>query len=138
MIAQKNEKQLVAFSSVLAAFFLVTIKAVVGYATGSLGILSEAAHSALDLGAAVVTLFAVRISDKPPDADHTYGHGKVESFSALIETLLLLVTCGWIIYEVFERLFFGKSIAVMTPPQCGGLNGCEPPQGWPRSQVILF
>jgi cation diffusion facilitator family transporter len=112
MITRNNEKQLVAFSSVLAAVFLVTIKAVVGYATGSLGILSEAAHSALDLGAALVTLFAVRISDKPPDADHTYGHGKIESFSALIETLLLLATCGWIIYEAFERLLFGKSIAV--------------------------
>ena len=114
MIKKNNEKQLVAFSSVLAALFLVTIKAVVGYATGSLGILSEAAHSALDLGAAVVTLFAVRISDKPPDADHTYGHGKIESFSALIETLLLFITCGWIIYEAFERLLFGKSIAVIN------------------------
>jgi cation diffusion facilitator family transporter len=114
MIAKNNEKQLVAFSSVLAALFLVTIKAAVGFATGSLGIISEAAHSALDLGAAVVTLFAVRISDKPPDAGHTYGHGKVESFSALIETLLLLATCGWIIYEAFERLLFGKSIAVIN------------------------
>ena len=114
MMPKNNEKQLVAFTSVLAALFLVTIKTVVGLVTGSLGILSEAAHSALDLGAAVVTLFAVRISDKPPDADHTYGHGKVESFSALIETLLLLVTCGWIIYEAFERLFFGKSIEVIN------------------------
>ena len=114
MMPKNNEKQLVAFTSVLAALFLVTIKTVVGLVTGSLGILSEAAHSALDLGAAVVTLFAVRISDKPPDADHTYGHGKVESFSALIETLLLLVTCGWIIYEAFERLFFGKSMEVIN------------------------
>ena len=114
MMPQTNEKQLVAGTSVLAAIFLVSIKTAVGLVTGSLGILSEAAHSALDLGAAVVTLFAVRISDKPPDADHTYGHGKVESFSALIETLLLLVTCGWIIYEAFERLFFGKSIEVIN------------------------
>ena len=72
--------------------------------TGSLGIMSEAAHSALDLGAAVITFFAVRISDKPADREHNYGHGKVESFSALIETLLLLVTCGWIVYEAVERL----------------------------------
>ena len=83
-----NEKQQVALTSVLAALFLVAVKVIVGMATGSLGILSEAAHSALDLGAAVITLFAVRLADKPADADHTYGHGKIESFSALIETLL--------------------------------------------------
>ncbi|MCX5895371.1 MAG: cation diffusion facilitator family transporter, partial [Proteobacteria bacterium] len=110
----KNEKERVAFTSVLAAIFLVTIKVVVGIASGSLGILSEAAHSALDLVAAIVTLFAVRLSDKPADSDHTYGHGKIESFSALIETLLLLVTCGWIIYEAAERLFFGKSVEILN------------------------
>ena len=109
-----SEKQHVALTSVLAAIFLVTVKTIVGIATGSLGILSEAAHSALDLGAAIVTLFAVRLSDKPADADHTYGHGKIESFSALIETVLLLITCGWIIYEAAERLFFGKSIEIIN------------------------
>ena len=114
MINMKNEKERVAFTSVLAAIFLVTIKVVVGITSGSLGILSEAAHSTLDLGAAIVTLFAVRLSDKPADSDHTYGHGKIESFSALIETLLLLVTCGWIIYEAAERLFFGKSVEILN------------------------
>jgi len=109
-----NEKQQVALTSVLAAIFLVAVKIIVGIATGSLGILSEAAHSALDLGAAVITLFAVRLADKPADADHTYGHGKIESFSALIETLLLLITCGWIIYEAVERLFFGKAIEIVN------------------------
>ncbi|HEX3043958.1 MAG TPA: cation diffusion facilitator family transporter [Bacillota bacterium] len=108
----KNEKQVVALSSVIAAVFLTTVKIVVGVITGSLGILSEAAHSTLDLFAAIVTLFAVKLSDKPADEDHNYGHGKIESFSALIETLLLLATCGWIIYEAVERLFFGKSIAI--------------------------
>lgn len=108
-----SEKQQVALSSVLAAVFLTVIKVVVGIQTHSLGILSEAAHSALDLGAAVVTFFAVKISDKPADPEHPYGHGKVESFSALIETALLLVTCGWIIYEAVERLFFGKPMEVV-------------------------
>lgn len=107
-----NEKQQVALTSVLAAIFLTVIKIVVGVFSGSLGILSEAAHSALDLGAAVVTFFAVKISDKPADMEHNYGHGKVESFSALIETLLLLATCGWIIYEAVERLFLGKQVEV--------------------------
>lgn len=105
-------KQKAAFSSVLAAVFLTVVKISVGVFTGSLGVLSEAAHSALDLVAAVVTFFAVKISDKPADKEHNYGHGKVESFSALIETLLLLATCGWIIYEAVERLFLGKAAAV--------------------------
>jgi len=74
--------------------------------TGSLGILSEAAHSGLDLVAALVTFFAVRYSDRPPDTQHRYGHGKLENLSALIETLLLLLTCVWIIYEASKRLFF--------------------------------
>lgn len=106
-----REKRSAAASSVLAAVFLTAIKTVVGVTTGSLGILSEAAHSALDLVAAVVTLFAVRASGKPADREHTYGHGKVENLSALFETLLLLVTCVWIIYEAVQRLWF-KTVEV--------------------------
>ena len=103
-----NEKHTAALNSVYAAVFLTVMKIVVGIVTGSLGIISEAAHSALDLGAAVITLFAVNYSAKPADVEHHYGHGKIESFSALIETVLLLVTCGWIIYEAVEKLFFHK------------------------------
>jgi cation diffusion facilitator family transporter len=101
-----REKNIVALSSVLAAIFLTLMKLVVGITTGSLGILSEAAHSGLDLVAAAVTLVAVRISGKPADNVHTYGHGKIENLSALFETLLLLATCVWIIYEAVQRLFF--------------------------------
>ncbi len=103
---QVREKKLVAGSSVLAAVFLTGIKLVIGIFTGSLGILAEAAHSALDLVAAVITFFAVRVSDRPADESHLYGHGKVENLSALIETILLLVTCGWILKEATNRLFF--------------------------------
>lgn len=95
-----------AASSVLAAIGITALKIVVGLTTGSLGILSEAAHSGLDLIAATVTLFSVRVSDKPADADHQYGHGKIENFSAFIETGLLLLTCIAIIYESAKRLFF--------------------------------
>ncbi|MHB1037584.1 MAG: cation diffusion facilitator family transporter [Pirellulales bacterium] len=101
-----GEKKRVALTSVAAAVVLTGAKLIVGLMTGSLGILSEAAHSALDLVAAVVTYFAVRVSGLPPDKEHTYGHGKVENISALFETLLLLVTCVWIIYEAVERLFW--------------------------------
>ena len=105
LIAEK-EKRSAAGNSVLAAVFLTAMKAVVGVMTGSLGILAEAAHSALDLVAALVTFVAVRTSDKPADEDHPYGHGKIENFSALVETLLLFITCAWIIYEAVQRLFF--------------------------------
>jgi cation diffusion facilitator family transporter len=106
-----REKRLAALSSVVAAIFLTAMKIVVGLLTGSLGILSEAAHSGLDLVAAAVTFFAVRLSGRAPDRRHTYGYGKVENLSALFETLLLLLTCVWIIYEAIKRLFF-KEVAV--------------------------
>lgn len=102
----KTEKQAVALNSVFAAVAITALKVAVGITTGSLGILSEAAHSGLDLVAAVITYFSVRVSDRPPDATHQYGHGKVENFSAFIETALLLATCIWIVYEAIKRLFF--------------------------------
>ncbi len=101
---REREKRWAATSSVLAAVGLTAFKIVVGLATGSLGILAEAAHSALDLAAAVMTFFAVRISGRPADERHRYGHGKVESLSAMFETGLLLVTCAWIIYSAVNRL----------------------------------
>ncbi len=104
-LAAEREKKDVALSSVVAAIFLTLFKIIVGILTGSLGILSEAAHSGLDLVAALVTFFAVNVSGRPADEQHRYGHGKVENLSALVETLLLLATCVWIIYEAFQRLF---------------------------------
>lgn len=94
-----------ALISVIAAVLLVTTKLIVGYTTNSLGILSEALHSGIDLIAAAMTLFAVRAAARPPDADHMYGHEKVESLSSLGETLLLFITCIWIVYEAVNRLF---------------------------------
>jgi cation diffusion facilitator family transporter len=93
-------------SSLIAAVGLTGFKIVVGLTTGSLGILAEAAHSGLDLMAALMTFLAVGISGKPADHNHLYGHGKAENLSALFETLLLLVTCVWIIYEATHRLLF--------------------------------
>ena len=110
--AADREKGWAALTSVIAAVFLTIFKLIIGLLTGSLGILAEAAHSALDLVAAAVTLFAVRVSGRPADQVHTYGHGKVENLSALFETLLLLATCVWIIYEAIQRLFF-KSVEVI-------------------------
>ncbi|HLN20737.1 MAG TPA: cation diffusion facilitator family transporter [Bacteroidales bacterium] len=108
MIQEKNR---VAFLSVIAAFFLTAFKFIVGFFTGSLGIISEALHSGLDLAASLITLFSVRVSDKPADKGHNYGHGKIENLSALFQTVLLLVTCIWIIYEAVDRLT-GNSILI--------------------------
>jgi cation diffusion facilitator family transporter len=110
----EKEKSRVAFISLLAAVFLTSFKLVIGLLTGSLGILSEALHSALDLVAAAITWVSVKISDKPADNDHHFGHGKVENLSAFLETILLLITCIWIIYEASHRLLTGKTEIEIT------------------------
>lgn len=101
-----REKKVAALASVGTALVLVSLKVFLAVATGSLGILSEALHSGLDLVAAVVTYLSVRISDQPADAKHPYGHGKVENFSAFVETGLLLLAALYIIWEAFRRLLF--------------------------------
>jgi len=99
-----KEKRSVALYSIIASVFLIIGKAAVGMATGSLAILTDALHSFLDLSASTITYFAVRISDKPADREHQFGHGKVESLAALAETVLLFLTCVFIIYEAVTRL----------------------------------
>jgi len=96
----------VALSSVLAAVGLTSFKLIVGLFSGSLGILAEAAHSGLDLVAALMTFVAVRVADRPPDETHNYGHGKFENLSAFLEAGLLLLTAAWIIFEAVRRLLF--------------------------------
>ncbi|MFA5021843.1 MAG: cation-efflux pump [Patescibacteria group bacterium] len=109
-----HKKQSVALSSVFASLFLTLGKLVVGLLTGSIGIISEAAHSALDLGAALLTYFTVRVSDKPADLEHPFGHGKTESVSAFIETGLLFLTSFWIIYEAVKRLLLKDVVVEVT------------------------
>ena len=102
--SMQTEKEQVALSSILASAGLTIAKALVGFATGSLAILSEAGHSLIDLGATVMTYAAVRISGKPADEEHHYGHGKVEAVSALAETALLFLLSGIVIWEGIKRL----------------------------------
>ena len=104
-----KEKKRVALISVFAAIFLTSTKIIVGLFTGSLGILSEALHAGLDLIATAITYFSVRVSDKPADRDHNYGHGKIENIAALSKTLLLFLICTWIIYESIHRLVTGNT-----------------------------
>ena len=99
-----NAKEQAALGSIAASAGLTAAKAIVGLMTGSLAILSEAGHSLLDLSATVLTYFAVRISGKPADAEHQYGHGKIESVTALAETALLFLLSGVVIFEAVQRL----------------------------------
>jgi cation diffusion facilitator family transporter len=111
----ENAKQRVALSSIAASGALTVAKGIVGLSTGSLAILSEAAHSLIDLAATVMTYFAVRMSDKPADEEHHYGHGKVESVSALAETALLFVLSGVVVWEALQRLLVGGHPVEATP-----------------------
>jgi cation diffusion facilitator family transporter len=103
---EAREKRRAALLSVGSAVLLVSLKGFLVIRTGSLGVLSEALHSGLDLLAAIITFLSVRVSDEPADERHPYGHGKFENFSAFVETALLLLTALYIIYEAFDRLFF--------------------------------
>lgn len=112
--AAEREKRRVALISCWAALSITGFKVLVGVATGSLGILAEAAHSGLDLVAAAATWVAIRVAGRPADASHPYGHGKVENLSALFATLLLLGTCAGILYGAIERLFFVEVAVEVT------------------------
>jgi cation diffusion facilitator family transporter len=105
-------KRSAALFSVLAAFGVTLFKLATGLLTGSLGMLSEAAHSGIDLVGAVITLLSVQVSDRPADADHTYGHGKIESLSAGIETVLMLASCIWILIEAIRRIILREHLTL--------------------------
>jgi len=98
------EKQRVALHSMLAAAAMTLLKLAAGLLSGSLGVLSDAAHSGLDMVGSMLTYFSVQVSDRPADEDHTYGHGKFENFSSFGEVLLMAVSSGWIIWEAIRRI----------------------------------
>ncbi len=100
-----REKRRVALHSMVVAAAMTLLKLAAGLLSGSLGVLSDAAHSGLDLVGVTLTFFSVHVSDKPADEDHTYGHGKIENLSAFLETGLMAVSCAWIIYEAMHRVF---------------------------------
>ena len=105
----QREKNRVTVISVLAAILLTSAKLTVGLLTGSLGLLAEAAHSALDTVASIVTFFSVRVAGRPADEDHPYGHARVENLSAVVQGVLLIGTAAWISYEAIRRIFFAST-----------------------------
>jgi cation diffusion facilitator family transporter len=114
--ANRRAKRSAALFSVSAAGIITLLKLLTGLLTGSLGMLSEAAHSGIDLIAAAITLFSVQVADRPADEDHNYGHGKVESLSAFVETGLMLASSLWIIYEAVHRILFRNHLDLPTSP----------------------
>lgn len=99
-----NAKVYAARFSVGSNLFLVVAKLTIGLLTGSVSVLSEAIHSAIDMVAAIIALFSVRVASRPADEVHQYGHGKVENLSALVEGVLVLIAAGWIVYEAVHKL----------------------------------
>lgn len=110
------KKERAALISVFASAGIAVFKLVAGLLSGSLALLSEAGHALIDLGATVLTLFAVRSSEKPADDEHHYGHGKIEAVAALVETGLLFVLAGFVIYEAVHRLFGTNEPVAVTWP----------------------
>ena len=128
-----KEKKRAAANSVFAALALTGMKLAVGLFSGSLGILAEAAHSGLDLVAAFITYLAVRVSDRPADEDHPYGHGKIENVSGVIEGLLIFFAAGWIVAESIHKLIDGTELTdlrlgVAVMPICVA--------GWKYSKIL--
>jgi cation diffusion facilitator family transporter len=105
------EKRRVARYSMLAAAVMTLLKLAAGLLSGSLGVISDSAHSGLDLAGAALTYFSVRVSDKPADEGHTYGHAKFENLSAFTEVLLMVASSVWIIWEAIARILH-HSVAV--------------------------
>jgi cation diffusion facilitator family transporter len=100
------EKRRVALLSMAAAAVMTVLKLGAGLLSGSLGVLSDAAHSGLDLAGSALTFFSVNVSDKPADEDHTYGHGKIENLSAFAESGLMAFSCAWIVWEAVARIIY--------------------------------
>jgi cation diffusion facilitator family transporter len=103
-----NAKVRIARLSILSNTLLILMKLAAGFISGSVSIISEAIHSSMDLIAAIIAFFSVRISDNPPDSRHPYGHGKIENISGVIEALLIFIAAGWIIVEAIKKLFGEK------------------------------
>ncbi len=96
--------------SVLSNSFLVASKLIIGVVIGSVSVISEAIHSAIDLVAALIAFFAVKNSNKPPDDEHRFGHGKIENISGFIEAVLIFIASLWIIFEAVKKLIYPSNI----------------------------
>lgn len=106
-----NAKVKTARLSILSNTLLIIMKVVVGILSGSVSIISEAIHSSMDLVAALIAFFSVKVSDNPPDSKHPYGHGKVENISGVVEAILIFAAAAMIIVEAVKKLL-GEDIVL--------------------------
>jgi len=118
---RSQAKRSAALTSLVAALGITIFKLLTGVFTGSLGMLSEAAHSAIDLIAAAITLITVRASDLPADEEHNYGHGKLENLSAAAEALIMVGSCAWITIEAVRRILHHTHLGCTRAIHDGGL-----------------
>src|SRR4051812_43148836 len=113
-MSEAHARTRAALLSVIAAALLIAIKLVTALLTSSLGLLAEAAHSATDLVAALLTLFAVRVATRPADAEHHYGHGKAEHLAALGESAFLMVVSAFLLFRAATRLVAATPHEIQT------------------------
>lgn len=105
-----NRKTSIARLSIISNSSLIVLKLIVGFLTGSVSIISEAIHSTMDLAAAIIAFFSVKVSSIPADENHPYGHGKVENISGVIEAVLIFIASAWIIYEAVLKIMSPSKI----------------------------
>ena len=105
-----NQKIKTARLSILSNSFLIILKVLAGILSGSVSIISEAIHSVMDLLAAIISFFSVKVSDTPADDRHPYGHGKFENISGVVEAFLIFIAAGWIIYESIYKIIHPREI----------------------------
>ena len=106
IIAEDSHKRNIALFSLLVSVFLVVVKVAIAYFTNSMGVFSEALNNGLDIVTVLITFMAIRISTRPADKDHTYGHGKYENLSAFLETSIISALCFFIIYKSIQRIIY--------------------------------
>jgi cation diffusion facilitator family transporter len=108
-----NRKSRAAALSIASNSLLILLKIVAGVLTGSISLIAEAIHSLMDLAAAVVAFFSVRISDKPADKEHPFGHGKAENISGVVEAILIFIAAVIIIYQAIQRIIRGETLELL-------------------------
>jgi cation diffusion facilitator family transporter len=108
-----SRKSKAAAISVASNTLLILLKVVAGLVTGSISLIAEAIHSLMDLAAAIVAFFSVRISDKPADREHPFGHGKAENISGVVEAILIFIAAGLIIYQAVQRIIKGETLELL-------------------------
>ena len=123
-------KRRTAWISIVSNTTLVILKLIVGMYAGAVSLISEAAHSAIDLVAAIIAFYAVKKAVEPPDKEHAYGHGKFENLSSAVEAILIVFAAIWIVYEAVHKL------TALTEPEYLDMESLS--WGYPSWLIISY